>query len=137
MKEIILNQELVERMVLIYEDIESAYNKVAEQIPFSCEGCPDNCCDSYFLHHTYAEWAYLWIGFRGLSEKKQQEKATAALTVCTTPYDDEKYKTDNNCKYRWYYVTVIDASHYLFLTTCAPFKKALDYMFRSVHMWGF
>ena len=53
--------------------MESGYDEVARALKFSCKGCPDNCCDSYFLHHTYTEWAYLWKGFRELDEAKQQE----------------------------------------------------------------
>jgi hypothetical protein len=35
--------------------------------------CPDNCCDSYFLHHTYTEWAYLWEGLNRLASDQLQK----------------------------------------------------------------
>ena len=73
MKEVVLTEALSEEMCRIYEEMESAYDKVARALKFSCDGCPDNCCDSYFLHHTYSEWAYLWKGFRELDEPRQQE----------------------------------------------------------------
>ncbi len=73
MKEVRLSQDLSQEMGEIYKEMESDYNTVARSLNFSCDGCPDNCCDSYFLHHTYSEWAYLWEGFRGLDEARQQE----------------------------------------------------------------
>jgi Fe-S-cluster containining protein len=53
--------------------MEEAYNRVAAKIGLSCDGCPDNCCSSYFRHHTYIEWAYLWQGISTIAEHKQQE----------------------------------------------------------------
>ncbi|MEN8200184.1 MAG: hypothetical protein ABFR63_08940 [Thermodesulfobacteriota bacterium] len=73
MKEVILSEGLSEEVGRIYEEMESSYDEVARALKFSCEGCPDNCCDSYFLHHTYTEWAYLWQGFRNCPEEKQAE----------------------------------------------------------------
>lgn len=46
----------------------SDYDTVAHNIHLTCSGCPDNCCDSYFLHYTYSEWAYLWEGIRRLDD---------------------------------------------------------------------
>jgi len=62
MRELVLSEQLAARMAEIYARMEDDYNKVAAALAFGCSGCPDNCCDSYFLHHTYAEWAYLWRG---------------------------------------------------------------------------
>ena len=73
MKEVLLSDALSEEIRKIYEEMESEYAEVARALKFSCDGCPDNCCDSYFLHHTYSEWAYLWQGFRKLDEARQQE----------------------------------------------------------------
>lgn len=73
MKEVVLSEELIEETGQIYKEMESDYDDVARVLHFSCNGCPDNCCDSYFLHHTYTEWAYLWVGVRELAEEKQQE----------------------------------------------------------------
>ncbi len=73
MKELRLSRELSREISEIYQAMESDYDKVARKLSFSCDGCPDNCCDSYFLHHTYSEWAYLWEGFRALDEARQQE----------------------------------------------------------------
>jgi hypothetical protein len=68
LKEILLPPELSTRLVEIYSSMQSEYDRVAEQVGLTCSGCPDNCCDSYFLHYTYAEWAYLWEGLRQLDQ---------------------------------------------------------------------
>lgn len=69
-KEVILSHTQLARLETIYDSLQREYERVAEALVFSCRDCPDNCCDSYFLHHTYVEWAYLWIGLRQLPEKQ-------------------------------------------------------------------
>jgi hypothetical protein len=67
--------------------MEEAYDRVAAELDFGCSGCPDNCCDSYFLHHTYLEWSYLWQGIDELSRERQQEvieKAQAYIISAET-----------------------------------------------------
>ena len=68
MSELTLPDHLAERIAALYARLDEAYDKVAGALKFGCAGCPDNCCDSYFLHHTYAEWAYLWRGLRQMDE---------------------------------------------------------------------
>ena len=65
--EIILTSEFAGRVADLYRDMETAYDRTAKDLDFSCAGCPDNCCDSFFLHHTYTEWAYLWHGLKALA----------------------------------------------------------------------
>lgn len=73
-----LSAELAADLAALYRDMESAYERVAEQLHHSCDGCPDNCCDSYFTHHTYIEWAYLWIGLAELSAERLHQVAVRA-----------------------------------------------------------
>lgn len=63
---LILKPELAELLRILYEDMEEAYEVVAGELGHGCTGCPDNCCDSYFLHHTYIEWCYLWLAMDNL-----------------------------------------------------------------------
>jgi len=75
----ILRPDFIRKVADLYHDMESAYDQTANALDFSCSGCPDNCCDSYFLHHTYTEWAYLWHGLERLEDsqlKNITEKAT-------------------------------------------------------------
>lgn len=53
---LILDRALAEELAELYRSMEAAYDQVAVQLGHGCDGCPDNCCDSYFTHHTYIEW---------------------------------------------------------------------------------
>ena len=70
MKELTLPPELSCEIREIYDSMVAAYDEVAGAVTLTCDGCPDNCCDSYFLHYTYCEWAYLWQGIRGLGDEQ-------------------------------------------------------------------
>jgi len=68
----------------LYAEMETAYDTVATLLNFSCDDCPDNCCDSYFQHHTYIEWAYLWEGLEAVAEERRARylsRARAALAA--------------------------------------------------------
>ncbi len=68
-KEILLPPELSREISEIFQAMQEEYEEIADQIPLTCRGCPDNCCDSYFQHHTYSEWAFLWEGLRQLDNE--------------------------------------------------------------------
>lgn len=70
MKEIFLPPELSQEIAEIYTSMEEGYDQVAGKITLTCRRCSDNCCDSYFLHYTYSEWAYLWEGLRALDNSR-------------------------------------------------------------------
>ncbi len=85
MKELILSRQQVSELEDIYQKLQQEYERVAGVLDFSCSGCPDNCCDSYFLHHTYVEWAYFQLGIRQLALQRQQTlfaRATSYLEQC-------------------------------------------------------
>ncbi|MBE9519626.1 MAG: hypothetical protein IME97_00755 [Proteobacteria bacterium] len=65
-----LSPEFSQKVADLYAAMEEAYDRTAEAINLTCMDCPDNCCDSYFQHHTYTEWAYLWKGLNGLDADK-------------------------------------------------------------------
>ncbi len=86
MSEITLTSEHIQQIAELYQRMEEEYDTVAKALDFSCEGCPDNCCDSFFLHHTYVEWAYLWHGLKNLSAEQQNaiiQRAKDNLAECT------------------------------------------------------
>jgi len=66
----ILPSPIAAELERIYAAMEREYDRVASGIGLSCEGCLDNCCRSYFRHHTYLEWAYLWQGLRQLEQSR-------------------------------------------------------------------
>ena len=74
-----LDQVMLEQIEALYSDMEQSYDITASLLGHSCAGCPDNCCDSYFLHFTYIEWGYLWYGMSLLTQEKQSELINRAL----------------------------------------------------------
>ena len=58
---------IAEKLAVLYQEMEAGYDEAATKMGLICQGCPDNCCDSYFLHHTHIEWAYLWRGLATLT----------------------------------------------------------------------
>lgn len=78
MSELTLSPELSRKIADIYQAMAAQYDIVAQKIPLTCEGCPDNCCDSYFQHYTYVEWAYLWEGLRALDQGTMERILTRA-----------------------------------------------------------
>lgn len=73
MRELRLSEVMIRELEEIYSKLQAEYDRVAGELDFSCDGCPDNCCDSYFLHYTYAEWAYLWCGVHQQPQEKQKQ----------------------------------------------------------------
>ncbi|MDY6837561.1 MAG: hypothetical protein SWH78_06280 [Thermodesulfobacteriota bacterium] len=64
---------LFRKLSRLYSEMEEAYNRTAVEIGLTCKGCSDNCCTSYFQHHTYIEWAYLWEGIMSCPEEMQRK----------------------------------------------------------------
>ena len=68
-----MDEILLRQIEVLYCDMEESYDATANELGLTCVGCPDNCCDSYFLHFTYIEWCYLWHGLNTLAEDKRRE----------------------------------------------------------------
>lgn len=60
------------KLAALYRDMDAAYVQAAEAIGLTCQGCADNCCVSFFQHHTHVEWAYLWKGLRDMDPERVQ-----------------------------------------------------------------
>jgi Fe-S-cluster containining protein len=67
-----VKRKLFQELANLYLKMEAAYDLTATEIGLSCQGCPDNCCRSFFQHHTYIEWAFLWEGIRACSDKRRK-----------------------------------------------------------------
>ena len=87
MKEILLSPAMSRELADIYTTMELQYDAVAGKIGLTCTDCPDNCCDSYFLHYTYSEWAYLWEGIRALDDETLEK-----ITQRSKQYVEESRK---------------------------------------------
>ncbi len=60
-------------LVALFSQMDAAYNRIAAQYGFQCNGCKDNCCRSVFFHHTFVEKAFLLYGFSQMDLKRQKE----------------------------------------------------------------
>lgn len=60
------------KLARLYADMDAAYERAAATIGLSCAGCAENCCVSYFQHHTHVEWLYLRQGMAELPEKRRE-----------------------------------------------------------------
>lgn len=69
------------RLADLYERMSSAYAHTAAQAGLSCQDCDRNCCVSYFQHHTYVEWSYLWRGMNELPAAQREDYLNRARHV--------------------------------------------------------
>ncbi|MBW2108451.1 MAG: hypothetical protein JRI36_07300 [Deltaproteobacteria bacterium] len=100
--------KLFQDLADLYAEMEAAYNLVADGLGLSCDGCPDNCCTSFFQHHTRVEWAYLWEGLRACAEDRQKrflkkaadyvEKSRLTLSQGGTPKIMCPLNEDGRCR---------------------------------------
>ncbi len=72
------------KLEAIYRDMQTGYDLAAKPLGFTCQGCPRNCCTSYFQHHTHIEWAYVHQGVKALPEGQRQ-----ALLERARDYEDQ------------------------------------------------
>lgn len=63
---------LFKRLAGLYERMDQAYAATAKPLGFTCADCPQNCCVSYFQHHTHVEWSYLWKGMLSLDKERRE-----------------------------------------------------------------
>lgn len=61
----LLPAQAFRKLAALYAEMQDAYAAHAQAMGLTCDRCEDNCCTSYFQHHTRIEWAYL---LRGLAE---------------------------------------------------------------------
>lgn len=73
-------------LVQLYQNMDNAWNQVAQQYGFQCNGCEDNCCLSLFFHHTHAEVSFLQFGFRTLPRKDQKQILTLSQDYCNQTF---------------------------------------------------
>jgi Fe-S-cluster containining protein len=68
----LLPAQAFRKLAALYADMQERYAIHAQSLGLTCENCTDNCCTSYFQHHTRVEWAYL---LQGLSELPPERRA--------------------------------------------------------------
>lgn len=64
----LLPAQAFRKLAVLYEDMQTEYSRYAGALGLTCDNCRQNCCTSYFQHHTRIEWAYLLHGLSLLPE---------------------------------------------------------------------
>lgn len=75
-------------LVQLYHDMDKAWNQVAQQYGFQCNGCEDNCCLSLFFHHTHAEASFLEFGLQTLPGKDRKHVLTLSRDYCRQTFSE-------------------------------------------------
>ncbi len=73
------------RLATLYTRMQDAYDNAARPLNFTCADCAENCCISYFQHHTHVEWAYFMEGVRALPDVAREaltERARRNVQAC-------------------------------------------------------
>lgn len=70
--------EALRRLADLYAAMDRAYAAHAAALSLTCEGCPDNCCLTYFHHHTVIERLYLWEGLATLAPRLREDLVVQA-----------------------------------------------------------
>ncbi|THB63956.1 MAG: hypothetical protein D6E12_15940 [Desulfovibrio sp.] len=66
------------KLVALYARMDQEYSTVTATQDFSCAECPQNCCYSYFQHHTHIEWAFALKGMGLLPEDRRESYLSRA-----------------------------------------------------------
>lgn len=82
-------------LIDLYNQMDAAYDKVAAQYGFQCNGCKDNCCRSLFFHHTFVEKAFLRHGFFQMDTKMQKNIRQKAAHYITRTFADNPVQTES------------------------------------------
>jgi hypothetical protein len=62
---------VLRKLAGLYADMDAAYATAAAAAGLNCAGCAENCCLSFFQHHTLVEWLYLHKGLAELPEERR------------------------------------------------------------------
>jgi len=62
---------VLKKLAGLYADMDAAYVQAAAAAGLSCAGCAENCCYSFFQHHTLVEWLYLHKGLAALPAERR------------------------------------------------------------------
>jgi hypothetical protein len=70
------------RLRELFVAMDREFGKAAAHYGFQCDGCPDNCCQTYFHHYTHLEYVFMREGLSALAPAIQREIRAKAEEVC-------------------------------------------------------
>lgn len=74
----LLPNQAFRKLASLYEEMQADYSACANTLGLTCDNCDQNCCTSYFQHHTHLEWAYLMQGLSMLPDALRTEYLSRA-----------------------------------------------------------
>jgi len=83
-----MTQDQFNRLSETYKIMDKAWDTVAAQYGFKCDGCEDNCCTSLFFHHTFIEKAFLLHGFECLTPGIKEQVLALARNYCNKTFSN-------------------------------------------------
>jgi hypothetical protein len=89
----LLPAQAFRKLASLYADMQGHSSAHAQALGLTCDGCPQNCCTSFFQHHTRVEWAYLLQGLSQLPADRRagyEERARAYVRDATAALDRGK-----------------------------------------------
>ncbi len=67
----LLPAQAFRKLASLYADMQTQYSAHALALGLVCDNCAQNCCTSFFQHHTRIEWAYLLHGLAELPKDRR------------------------------------------------------------------
>lgn len=77
-------QSILSRLGVLFRDMDDAYSKISQAHGFQCQGCEENCCETWFFHHTLCEFLYIARGCRSLSAEQLEEARRRSADILAT-----------------------------------------------------
>lgn len=74
----ILPSDMQQSVARLFQRLDRAYDRSAEQSGFACNGCRDNCCRTLFYHHTLIEVLSIHSGLNALPVDRRRRIRRAA-----------------------------------------------------------
>ncbi|MEW5736524.1 MAG: YkgJ family cysteine cluster protein [Thermodesulfobacteriota bacterium] len=82
----------LDRLQKVVAEMDRAYKKASAVQDFSCNGCENNCCYTWFFHHTLAEALFLARACAGLSPEvlaRAEDQARSVMAKHTAHDADQ------------------------------------------------
>ena len=80
-----LRKPFLDRLALLFTDMDNEYSLVSDRYGFHCQGCEESCCRTTFYHHTILEALYLLEGFEQLGKDLRTDILKQAQKVILHP----------------------------------------------------
>ncbi|MBI9074544.1 MAG: hypothetical protein JEZ02_03960 [Desulfatibacillum sp.] len=74
-------RSFISRIEDLYGRMDQVYTDISQAHGFHCQGCEDNCCKTWFFHHTFLEYLCIMEGCYLLEAKDYEDALQRARDV--------------------------------------------------------